>query len=103
MVNGFDVRWTHSDRRGRTIVIPPLKPHVPAKVRSARERSLSVHGAKLFNLLPQHLRDENSGSFELFKNHLDHFLSTVPDQPTVSGLVRAASSNSLVDQIPLMG
>ena len=85
------------------MVIPPLKPNVPAKVRSARERSLSVHGAKLFNLLPQNLRNENSGSFELFKNHLDHFLRTVPDQPTVSGLVRAASSNSLVDQIPLMG
>ena len=68
-----------------------------AMIRRARERSLRVHGAKLFNLLPHNLRNENSGDFALFKNHLDIFLSTVPDQPTTPGLVRAAMSNSLLD------
>ena len=74
----------------------------PAKVKKARERSLGVHGARLFNLLPQNLRNENSGDFLLFKNHLDIFLSTIPDQPTTRGLVRAAASNSLLDQVPLI-
>ena len=47
------------------------------------------------------LRNENSGDFALFKNNLDIFLVTIPDQPTTPGLVRAAVTNSLVDQVPL--
>ena len=74
----------------------------PAIVKKARERSLGVHGARLFNLLPQNLRNENSGDFLLFKNHLDIFLSEIPDQPTAHGLVRAAATNSLLDQVPLI-
>ena len=73
----------------------------PSMVKKSRELSLGVHGAQLFNLLPKSLRNENSGDFMLFKNNLDIFLSTVPDQPTISGLSRAAVSNSLLDQIPL--
>ena len=61
-----------------------------------------MHGAKVFNLLPKYLRNEDSGDFLLFKNHLDIFLATVPDQPTATGLARAAASNSLLDQIPLV-
>ena len=102
LVSGYDVQWTNSERRGRTIVQPPYKHSAPAKVRSAREKSLGVHGARIFNLLPQYLRDENSGDYALFKNHLDLYLQTVPDQPSTPGLSRAAASNSLVDQIPLM-
>ena len=64
--------------------------------------SLSVHGALLFNLLPKSLRNENSGDSLLFKNHLDIFLARIPDQPTTPGLARAAASNSLVDQVPLV-
>ena len=101
LVDGYDVQWTWSERRGRMAVPSPLKLQAPAKVRSARERFLSVHGVKLFNLLPYHLRNENSGDFSLFKNHLDIFLQSVPDQPTCQGQPRAAQTNSLVDQIPL--
>ena len=61
-----------------------------------------VHGAHFFNLLPKRLRNEDSGDFELFKNHLDIFLATVPDQPTIADLARAALSNSLLDQVPLV-
>ena len=71
-------------------------------VKKARERSLGVHGAHLFNILPKKLRNENSGDFELFKNHLDIFLAMVPDQSTTAGLARAASSNSLLDPVPLV-
>ena len=39
------------------------------------------------------------GDFALFKNHLDIFLDSVPDQPTTSGLARAAMTNSLIDLI----
>ena len=62
---------------------------------------INVHGTKLFNILPKSLRNEDSGDFLLFKNHLDIFLSKIPDQPTVAGLGRAAQTNSLIDQVPL--
>ena len=84
------------------MAVPNVIPSAsPANVRKARERSLEVHGARLFNLLPPNLRNENSGDFALFKNNLDIFLSSIPDQPTTPGLVRAAASNSLLDQVPL--
>ena len=79
---------------------PPLARGAPATVRRARERSLSVRGARIFNLLPASLRSEE-GDFDLFKNHLDIFLSGVPDQPTMPGLARAAATNSLLDQFPI--
>ena len=102
LVEGYEIGWQWSDRRGRTAIPNPIPPHAPSKVKQARERSLGVHGARLFNILPSNLRNENSGDFALFKNHLDIFLSTVPDQPTTPGLYRAASTNSLLDQVPLL-
>ena len=74
----------------------------PSMVKKSRELSLGVRGAQLFNLLPKSLRNENSEDFMLFKNNLDIFQSTLPDQPTTSGLSRAAMSNSLLEQIPLV-
>ena len=102
MIEGYDIRWSHSERRGRFAVPNPAKNSVPARIRTARERSLRVHGVKLFNMLPSHLRDENSGDYLLFKNHLEIFLKTIPDEPTSPGLHRAAATNSLIDQIPLV-
>ena len=102
LVEGYSIKWQWGERRGR-IAIPnsiPQSAHV--KVKQARERSLGVHGALLFNLLPVNLRNEDSGDFALFKNHLDIFLAMIPDQPTTPGLARAAGSNSLLDQVPLV-
>ena len=73
----------------------------PTIVKNARERSLAVKGAQLFNLLPESLRGLNSQHVDLFKNHLDVFLSSIPDQPTVTGLIRGAETNSLKHQLPL--
>ena len=80
----------------------PIPQNAPSKVKKARERSLGVHGAHVFNLLPTNIRNENSGDFPLFKNHLDLFLGRIPEQPTTPGLVRAALTNSLLDQVPLV-
>ena len=102
LVDGYSFSWQWSDRRGRLAIPTNIPRSAPTKVSQARERSLGVHGPRLFNLLPRHLRNENSGDFALFKNHLDIFLSTVPDQPTTPGLGRAAVSNSLLEQIPLI-
>ena len=58
-----------------------------AAVRRARAGSLAVKGAQLFNLLPDQLRNSD--------------LANIPDEPTVSGLVRRADTNSLLNQIPI--
>ena len=103
LVDGYDIDFSHSDRRGRYAVPRKVKLTAAAVVRKAREGSLGVHAVRLFNLLPPHLRNEDSRDFDLFKNHLDIFLSTVPDEPTTPGLTRQAATNSLIDQIPLCG
>ena len=76
---------------------------VSSRVRNAKENSLRVKGALLFNLLPLVLRNADHGDVLMFKNNLDIYLSTVPDQPTTQGLVRGAITNSLIHQIPMMG
>ena len=103
LVSGYSLNWSLSERRGRMVIPSHVELRAPAKIRNARERSLAVHGARLFNLLPIHLRNEDCGDIELFKNHLDLFLSDIPDEPTSQGLARRASSNSLIDQIPQCG
>ena len=102
LIEGYQINWQWSDRRGRLAIPNRIPLSAPTKVKQARERSLGVHGARLFNSLPIQLRNENSGDFALFKNHLDIFLSMVPDQPTTPGLLRAAATNSLLDQVPLL-
>ena len=102
MVSGYEVNFTSlGNRRGRTIVPNPIVRSAPAIVRNAREQSLGVRGAQLFNLLPETIRSMNTEHVDTFKNHLDVFLASVPDQPTVTGLGRAALTNSLLHQLPL--
>ena len=100
LITGYDTKWQWSDRWGRLAIPNRIARNAPSKVKKARERSLGINGAHLFNLLPKRLRNEDSGDFELFKNHLDIFLAMIPDQPT-TGLARAAISNSLLEQVPL--
>ena len=69
-------------------------------VKKAREASLSVRGAKQFNLLPQPLRNFNSDKVDGFKRRLDQFLQTIPDQPSIQGRRRGAETNSLLHQLP---
>ena len=99
-IRGYNLKWHRSDRRGLYAVPANLATGAPATVLRVRERSLAVKGAPIFNLLPASLGDKE-GNFDLFKKHLDIFLSGVPDQPTMPGLVRAAETNSLRDQLPL--
>ena len=102
MVSGYDVHFTSlGTRRGRTITPNPIVRSAPTMVRNTREQTLGVRGAQLFNLLPENLRSMNTEHVDTFKNHLDVFLSSVPDQPTMTGLGRAAHTNSLLDQLPV--
>ena len=74
----------------------------PVAVRRAREASLAHRGVAIFNLLPRGLRDMASDHQDRFKSNLDVWLSEIPDQPTVPGRQRAAETNSLLHQVPMM-
>ena len=103
LVSGYNtVLFTPSScRTGRKAVPATVNRTSPAVVKSARERSLAVKGAMLFNCLPIHIRNSDHGDVAMFKNHLDLYLEGVLDQPTIQGLVRGVESNSLLHQIPL--
>ena len=53
LISGYSITWQLNDRRGRLAVPTIIPKSAPAKVRLARERTLAVHGARLFNLLPK--------------------------------------------------
>ena len=101
LVQGYSsIQFIHSPRRGWTAVPKPVLQSTPAKVRRAREASLTVKGVALFNLCPQGLRDLASDHQDMFKDNLDAWLFDIPDQPSIPGCYRAASSNSLLHQVP---
>ena len=103
LVKGYtSIEFKYSLRRGWTAVPKNVDPGSPACVRRARESSLAVKGAALFNMCPQGLRDMASDHQDRFKENLDAWLQEIPDQPTVPGCMRAALSNSLLHQVPCM-
>ena len=103
LVEGYSVKFVQNARRGRLAIVGTVNLNAPSAVKKAKEASLTVKGARIFNLLPQCLRDINSDSVDRFKTNLDYFLTEIPDQPTLPGFPRAANTNSLMDQIPMAG
>ena len=103
---GVMINPSQEGRRGRLCDVPPVSRTATARIQSLREASLQVHGARLFNCLPAKLRNMTKCSEIEFKEHLDTFLTNIPDQPLTSGLlppgispVTGRHSNSLVDQV----
>ena len=73
----------------------------PTRIRTLKEESFAVKGPKLFNNIPNEIRDECLGiSLDTFKSRLDKFLATVPDKPKIPGrqYSQQAERNSLIDQ-----
>ena len=96
------------NRKGRLVKILPLCQRASARVKALREASLNIHGARLFDSLPQHVRDTAICDILIIKEKLDIFLSKIPDHPKLGTLAQAccdqttgAPSKSLVDQIQL--
>ena len=80
-----------------------------ARMRTLWNQSLTVHGAKLFNCMPAHIRGASGISKESFKSMLDDTLGIIPDCPITSDLVpdpvcsiSGRNSNSLVDWIKFL-
>ena len=89
-------------RRGVECLIPPIQGN--SKVKSLREQSFKVHGGRLFNSIPKNIRNM-SGNLEDFKELLDKYLQTIPDEPKVESYTPSACdqitckpSNSIIWQ-----
>ena len=101
LVSGYSIMFTsRTSRTGRKAVPLQVPQSAPAAVKRARAGTLAVKGTQLFNSLPASIRNSEHGDILMFKNHLDIYLQDIPDEPTVSGLVRGAETNSLLHQIP---
>ena len=94
MVGGYNVTISSNERRGRTILPNQVVASAPAAVRRARECSLGVKGARLFNILPAHIRSMDSANVDNFKCELDVFLSMIFDSLVVLIVFDLVDSNA---------
>ena len=95
------IKTYYSSRYGRFCAVPRRVTTCNSKVTNEIENSLIVCGPKLFNVLPQYIRNLDNCSTEVFKSHLDKFLMTVRDEPNIPGYIggnnQQYGSNSLID------
>ena len=100
-VESRKVQAYQSSRYGRYCAIPPLIASRNSKVNNEIENSLIVCGPKLFNVLPECIRNLNNCSIQTFKGQLDKFLMNIRDEPILPGYMGGNSqqfgSNSLID------
>ena len=96
--HGFPVLMSNcTSRRGRTCTVSGLT-RCKYSVQRIKDCSFFVHGAKLFNGLPQEIRDIANCKFDIFKSAVDHWMQNIPDEPHLHGYHHRSNgsiSNSL--------
>ena len=104
LVPNCGLLFRENQRTGLYAEKPRLLTASPTYIKNMRADSFQVVAPTLYNLLPASLRRTSDCVNPLlsFKTQLDKLLAKIPDQPTVSGLCRAAESNSLVHQVQFM-
>ena len=105
LVPNIGIDFKTNDRTGTRAIVPVLNTLTPSLIKRLKYDLLSFKGPRIFNILPYEIRSYKPSKLSNdiilgFKNVLDRFLQTVPDQPTIYGLNRPANSNSIIDQIP---
>ena len=79
---GINFKW--SQRRGRTIVPPPVHKNSTSHAATLRRYSFRSRAAFLFNHLPSELRNiHEQTSMDLIKRKIDYYLSKVVDDPVI--------------------
>ena len=89
-------------RLGRLCHVPYANNRARAMVRNLKNSFITVRGPQLFNSLPKSVRELSRVSVDTFKNNLDTFLRSLPDEPPIPGYHRRAVSNSVMDQAALL-
>ena len=86
-----------NERQGRKVKVPSLQAGGRQAIQTLREASFQIDGARLFNKLPQKIREIKT-HIDDFKFELDKYLSNIPDQPKMNDLVPAAVCRVTVRQ-----
>ena len=94
---GHTIKTRKHVRHGTQCVIQYPTNRNPAQ--SLQENAITVFGPRLYNSLPEYLRDIERVKTEKFEFELDKFLDTIPDQPQMPNYVTASGSNSILDQL----
>jgi hypothetical protein len=104
LVPNFGLKWHLNERTGIHLTVPliPSVSNSKAYTRNLISNSPKYRMSRLFNALPIELRWPPScdlaDPISSYKTALDHYLATIPDQPTDYSQQRAAASNSIIDQ-----
>ena len=98
---GINSHW--QIRRGRYCLVPRVSHQASSTVQTIRYGSFPVRGPMLLNTLLSELRNMTNCSSKSFKQALDTFLKTIPDEPQTPGCtyMRRADSNILIHMTPL--
>ena len=93
------IKVVENERRGRKCHVPTVSRRASAAVQRLRYSSFAIVGPKLFNSMPKKVRNISGCTIDFFKQRLDSYLKTVPDEPLVTGytIYRRAESNSLTE------
>ena len=83
IVPNCDLKWNNTFRAGNTFFKPLVKNFQKVK----RVNSFHYTGTRLFNILPRNLRDSLDFTLDEWKSSLDKYLSKIPDNPHIDGLV----------------
>ena len=78
-----EISESENKRLGRLCKFPKLAGSTNTK--KLRSQSLQLIGPSLFNSLPKKLTNIKQLGVDKFKEHLDEYLSEVPDEPKVPG------------------
>ena len=93
------IKFNISPRRGRFCILPTIKSTARSAVKNLKYNSFHMHSCKLFNSMPKDLRNLTGCEINVFKNKLDVYLATLPDNPNLPSLRKFCPfrSNSIVD------
>ena len=96
------ISWHHSPRRGLLVDVPFIQNN-NGFGGNLKHKSFFCTAARLFNCLPQNLRNMSCG-INSIKLNLDKFLKNIPDEPRLIGYTQysCAMSNSICHQIMLL-
>ena len=68
-----------------------------------RNSSFQCASLQLFNSLPKYIRNLINISIQKFKEHLDKFLTYIPDQPKVPELTPSCRTPEAVERLGKLG
>lgn len=94
---GLQFKW--SNRRGRTLVPPPVAKNSSEHSKTLRNSSYRSRASRLFNSLHRDIRSLPVDTpMARIKSMLDRHLQTIRDEPQLPGYNTVAASNSVIHQ-----